>query len=77
MVLVTVSNEELSRIAVIQDVLTRRLSLTAASYALGLSYRQVLRLRDRFAQTVHPHWHHAAVAASAIVACQISTGAVF
>ena len=46
--LLTMSDQELTRLEVVQRVLDRRLSQRAAATTLGLSYRQTKRLVARF-----------------------------
>jgi molybdenum-dependent DNA-binding transcriptional regulator ModE len=45
---VTMSQGELGRLEIIQRIIDRRMTQTAAATALGLSYRQVKRLVARF-----------------------------
>lgn len=48
MTLVTMSEKELSRVAVMQDLVSGRLAVDGAASLLGLTRRQVFRLRKSF-----------------------------
>src|SRR5687767_8996338 len=54
MVLVTMNDQELKRLRIIQDLVSERIKAKAAAEVLGLSRRQVHRLRERFGRTGAP-----------------------
>ncbi|WP_244116067.1 helix-turn-helix domain-containing protein [Burkholderia gladioli] len=63
--LVTISMNELQRIKVIESVVEGRLTGVRAAERLGLTERQVSRLKRRFERLVQPAWFPPSVASRA------------